>query len=181
VLHESVKSLYETEKKLDKQFNNFVQKPLPQSTVEDIQSLLQRLNLSQYAQLFLDNKISGEYLEMVDEPFLMELGMTCRDACCLLYHRDLIVGGNYLKAIENREECAICFHDTPSKTSDLLQEYNIELDEGILKKNNWIAPYLLYATSFSEFGVHASITSLNIRKQLEIWKKTHKNHILGHN
>merc|ERR1711879_522362 len=100
------------------------------------------------------------------------------DVYSFLYHSNMMQSGNYLKVVESKEECVICFHNTAEKTIMLLEEHQIKIDPNIIRDKNFISPFLIYVTRVGdEFGVSNVADKLKIRRQLGSLKDLHQEHL----
>lgn len=152
--------------------NNF-KKPI---SLRELGILLKKMNLSKYLTKFVDLKEFN--VIHFDEGLLVEAcGMDIRDACCFLYHIQMMQYPNYIIDTDNdEEECVVCMHNTPHKTVELFEEYNIKLDKSIIIGKNWIAPYFLFLTRFNVFELSAS-KIMTIRQKLQEWHAMHNMHL----
>jgi len=172
-----VQPLKEQEEKQMEDFEEiFRRKKLSEFVQADIPLLLARMGLSSYVNCFKKQGIDGELLSFAEETLLVGLGMTGRDACCFLYHREMMLCPLY--SHYSSGDCTVCFHNTPKKTVELLEEYEITLlDRSTILRNRWLVPHLLYLTRFeAEFGL-SSVESLKIRKTLHSLKQEHVQHL----
>ena len=147
---------------------------------EEVALILWRMGLLQYSQSFIELGIDGSLLVVADQILLHDLGMSRRDACCFLYHRDLMAQPRYIDRIDENSECddcVICWHNSSEKTEDLLEEFEISLDSKILHENSWTAGYLIYLTGFvEEFSVSAA-EGFRLRVQFQQWIDIHQQHL----
>ena len=75
-------------------------------------------------------------------------------------------------------DCAICSHETPETTLNLINEYNMSFDAKVILGLRYFAPMLLHANSLEDFNIKLfSDTGKEALKILTEWKKIHKEHI----
>ena len=179
-LTQTAEELSKKEDNFELEFNKLIrQKSIQDMTVKDLKYVLWKMGLSHCYGNILKNEIDGSMLAFADESVLLELGFSTRDSCCLLYQRGLMTRSRYLESYEDEQEsCIVCSHDTPQKTINLLNEYDITLNPEIITSRNWLAPHLLYITRFSdEFNVPVKDT-IRIRQLIvNLWSNAHQTHL----
>uniref|UniRef100_A0A7S4HSP3 SAM domain-containing protein n=1 Tax=Vannella robusta TaxID=1487602 RepID=A0A7S4HSP3_9EUKA len=175
----SVKKLSKNEQSLNTQLRNVLKKKsLAQQTEQEVTLVLWKMNLCNYQKLFQQNHIDGKMLCFLNEASLLALGMKTRDVSCFLFHVDMMNCTGYNVTQPKKSDCTICLHNTPELTIDLLHEYEIEMDEKIIRNQHWIAPYLLYGVNqfITEFKIDFA-SLYRIQEALALWKEIHEDHL----
>merc|ERR1711879_348818 len=117
--------------------------------------LLWRIGLSHLCSLFQTNHINGEMFIGFERELWEEIGLSQQEICAIFYYKELIVSPGFIKEEKKKMEklkgkkeeteedgeeeiCTICWHNTVEKTINLLREYEIFIDEKLIREKNWI-------------------------------------------
>merc|ERR1711879_46951 len=153
--------------------------------------ILWKMGLSHLAPLFQENQINGEALVGLDIHFWERIGLSQREICAIRFYKKLMVSPGFVKEEKkNREEeeqgkegnddeekCVVCWHNTTEKTIELLQEYEIFVEEKLIREENWITPCFIYSYNFGEFGTKNVVEEFSMSKKILILKQIHDQHL----
>ena len=134
---------------------------------QDIGIVLWSMGLHKYHEAFVQHQMFGELLMFADFYLLEELGMTTRDVCCFMFHREMTKYPNQTCS------CVVCAAKTLQETLALLKNYDIDLPEETVITEGWIAPYFMYLPKFEKFGKSIRET-FAIRKTFQKLEREHE-------
>mmetsp|Transcript_8093 Transcript_8093/g.12811 ORF Transcript_8093/g.12811 Transcript_8093/m.12811 type:complete len:140 (-) Transcript_8093:67-486(-) len=124
-----------------------------------------------------------------------KIGLSQQEICAIFYYKELIVSPGFIKEEKKKMEklkgkkeeteedgeeeiCTICWHNTVEKTSDLLREYEIFIDEKLIREKNWITPYFIYSFQPKEFGDKLGPSEMwALQKKISMLKQIHVQHL----
>merc|ERR1711879_996232 len=145
--------------------------------------ILWKMGLSHLAPLFQENQINGELLVGLDIHSWERIGLSQREICAIRFYKELMVSPGYVQeeqrkgGSDDEEKCVVCWHNTTEKTIELLQEYEIFVDEKLIREENWITPCFIYSYNFGEFGTKNVVEEFSMSKKILILKQIHDQHL----
>ena len=174
----------EQEEELESQFIAlFENKKFTDFGPEDISVVLWRIGLLMYQDVLIDANVTGEVLVMADKDFFVSLGISTKDSLWLIYHIQMMTTPKYIDTIKSAtDECVVCWHTNPRKTVDLINEYEIPLDNDAIVAGGWTAPHFLFfglSDISEEFNIESLADRVRIIKQFAAWKEIHNSHLLA--
>ena len=182
-MKDNVKKFTETEKQLNQELlHAFQEKTLEKFNENQIPIVLWKMNLSKYHDCFIINNINGSDFCMLDDLNLIDFGFNYRDICMFFYYRDLMQCNSYFDSIKSpdkyKNDCIVCFHDTPEKTLWLLNEYDISIDNDLIINQGWSIPFMIYMKTFNSFNIVTfSKEGRELQSKISLWKSFHQEHL----
>ena len=149
----------------------------------DISKLLWKMDLSKYQKLFEDNQINGlvvSSMEDTDFWFWEQFGVEKLDCFHILFHIKMMKSAGYSKTFspDYEHDFCVCSHNTPKKTVHLLKEYDIPIEEDVMKNNycssTLTCPFFLKDILGKDF---TSQKGIQIIHKIDEWKKSHQRHL----
>merc|ERR1712173_494183 len=91
--------------------------------------------------------ITGDMAMELDEACMKDVGLTSFEVGRVKFTLSMLQTPGGLDALSHldEEDCAVCNCCTVSSTINLMKERSIKINADVLKRNSWIAPYLIYA------------------------------------
>ena len=159
----------------------FKRKKFTKFDCKDISKLLWKMDLAKYQQIFEDNQIDGNVALMMTDDWTPweQIVIEKRDYYYMLFNFELMQTPGYLQTLspDYDPDCCVCSHNTPEKTINLLEEYDILIDSELILKNNYCAPVLIPLLKDILGNDFLSPKGRKIMEEISKWKKYHKKHL----